>query len=150
VTETTLPLITFADLAARITVKRNGAGAVSEAGWARLLGLTETLGGQGADDDVLSGRSWCLTRLSVQGYQGTSPTEQLVVDIDPTPGITVLHGANGSGKSSLADAVEDTALRGEPRPPDGKLGTGGNAPLWHWAGQAGTHGGGLGAANKPS
>ncbi|MBV9922323.1 MAG: AAA family ATPase [Pseudonocardia sp.] len=41
--------------------------------------------------------------------------------------MTVLIGRNGSGKSSIADAIE-TALHGEPRAPT-STGRGGKAPL---------------------
>jgi energy-coupling factor transporter ATP-binding protein EcfA2 len=124
-----LELITFADLVERVGAKHDAAReSTSKAGWQRLLTLAESLAGQTAEDSSLTSRTWRLVRIRAQGYQGVPADVPLIVDLDPTPGITVLHGPNGSGKSSLADAL-DTALRGAPRPPS-TTGTGGKAPLW--------------------
>lgn len=128
-TAPTVELVTFADVVQRIRVKRDAAREeTKKAGWQRLLGLAESLAGEATDDSLTTGRTWRLVRISVQGYQGVPTETRLVLDLDPTPGITVLHGPNGSGKSSLADAL-DTAMRGAPRPPY-TTGTGGKAPLW--------------------
>lgn len=110
------------------------------AGWERLLGVARELAGtEGSGDDVVGGRTWSLLRVTISGYQGVSADHALEIDLDPTPGITVLHGPNGSGKTSIADAIE-TALHGAPRrtaPPGG----GGRSPLWdrdHTGRDAGT------------
>lgn len=128
-TAPTVELVTFADVVERIRVKRDAAREETKrAGWQRLLGLAESLAGGATDDSLTTGRTWRLVRIGVRGYQGVPTETGLVLDLDPTPGITVLHGPNGSGKSSLADAL-DTAMRGAPRPPY-TTGTGGKAPLW--------------------
>ncbi|WP_046470609.1 ATP-binding protein, partial [Allosalinactinospora lopnorensis] len=50
-----------------------------------------------------------LSRIEVQGFRGIGPPAAL--DFPPTPGLTVIVGRNGSGKSSFAEAAE-AALTG--------------------------------------
>lgn len=128
ITPAPIQQLTFDDLVALAEAKRaNATSPASSAGWDRLLEVARALAtGRGAGPDLVSGRRWSLIRVAVQGYQGV--TEPLTIDLDPSPGITVLIGRNGSGKSSVADAIE-TALHGEPRAPS-TTGSGGNAPLW--------------------
>lgn len=45
-----------------------------------------------------------LTSLSVQGFRGIGPRQ--TIDFTPGPGLTVIVGRNGSGKSSFAEALE--------------------------------------------
>jgi energy-coupling factor transporter ATP-binding protein EcfA2 len=123
-----LRLLTFEDLVALAEAKRSRATSdASRAGWDRLLEIARALsGGRETAGDLVSGRTWSLLRVTIDGYQGVGAP--LTVDLDPTPGVTVLIGRNGSGKSSIADAIE-TALHGEPRAPS-STGRGGKAPLW--------------------
>jgi len=125
-----LELLTFEALAERI--KAFHANARSDdvrAGWKELIGIAQKLGGS-ADGtiDPAIGYRWALTKVRLSGYQGIGAGTPLEIDLDPTPGITILHGPNGSGKSSITDAIE-TALQGAPRVPVA-TGTGGKTPLW--------------------
>ncbi|MEX2283969.1 MAG: AAA family ATPase [Gemmatimonadota bacterium] len=45
-----------------------------------------------------------LTSLTVQGFRGIGPTQTLA--FTPGPGLTIVIGRNGSGKSSFAEALE--------------------------------------------
>lgn len=125
----TLQLLTFEDLVSLAEERKASAWAPEKiAGWDRLLSVARELAGSGAcDDDVARGRTWSLVRVRIHNYQGVG-AEPLEIQFDPTPGVTVMHGSNGSGKSSIADAIE-TALHGTPRQP-AATGSGGNVPLW--------------------
>lgn len=45
-----------------------------------------------------------LRALAVEGFRGIGP--QQVLEVQPGPGLTVISGRNGSGKSSFAEAAE--------------------------------------------
>src|SRR5688572_11347417 len=45
-----------------------------------------------------------LTSITVQGFRGIGPKRTL--ELNPGPGLTIITGRNGSGKSSFAEAVE--------------------------------------------
>lgn len=65
-----------------------------------LADVTDQLDGGSATD-------WShtyLTNITVSGFRGIGPTAKL--DLHPAPGLTVVSGRNGSGKSSFAEAVE--------------------------------------------
>lgn len=62
----------------------------------------------GADDAAGSagsgGGAYFLSSIEVTGFRGIGPTATL--DLVPGPGLTVIAGRNGAGKSSFADALE--------------------------------------------
>ena len=58
-----------------------------------------------------------LTRLEVTAFRGIGPTTRL--DVEPGPGLTLVVGRNGSGKSSFAEALE-VLLTGSVRRLDGR------------------------------
>ena len=49
-----------------------------------------------------------LTGIEVEGFRGVGPTTTLA--IDPGPGLTLVVGRNGSGKSSFSEALEMVLL----------------------------------------
>lgn len=51
-----------------------------------------------------------LERLRVSGFRGVA--EEVTIDLEPGPGLTLISGRNGSGKSSFAEGLE-TLLTGE-------------------------------------
>lgn len=126
-----LEILTFDDLKTRI--EGAGEAATGEAqirGWAKLNEVVIDLGGKTATEaNLLAQKRWALTRVKISGYQGISSTTPLEFSLSPSPGITVIQGLNGAGKSSIADAI-DSALRGAPRQHFRSLGTGGREELW--------------------
>lgn len=68
-----------------------------------LAALAEVADESGDDD----GTDWSptyLTNITVSGFRGIGSTAKL--ELHPAPGLTVISGRNGSGKSSFAEAVE--------------------------------------------
>lgn len=64
---------------------------------------------QSADsDEPMEPTGAFLKRIRVQGFRGIGPESQL--DFRPAPGLTVVAGRNGSGKSSFAEALEFALL----------------------------------------
>ena len=45
-----------------------------------------------------------LSSIEVEGFRGIGPASKL--ELEPGPGLTVVVGRNGSGKSSFAEALE--------------------------------------------
>ncbi len=57
----------------------------------------------GGGDDSAGSRVW-LTGVRVEGFRGVAPVLELA--LTPGPGLVLVTGRNGSGKSSLAEAAE--------------------------------------------
>ncbi len=94
---------------------------------ASLIGkeaMEKVLAGEPPDHSVIDNgqldqhpTSVYLQDVTVSGFRGIGP--EVTLDIRPGPGLTVVVGRNGSGKSSLAEALEvlltGSALRWEDR-----------------------------------
>ncbi|MGR6320077.1 AAA family ATPase [Micromonospora soli] len=76
---------------------------------AALAGRPATLAPHRPATDEPRERIW-LSSVTVAGFRGVGPERTL--DIEPAPGLTVVVGRNGSGKSSFAEALE-LALTGD-------------------------------------
>ncbi|MCW3817889.1 AAA family ATPase [Micromonospora sp. DR5-3] len=76
---------------------------------AALAGKPTALEPQRTAADEPRERIW-LSSVTVAGFRGVGPERTLA--IEPGPGLTVVVGRNGSGKSSFAEAVE-LALTGD-------------------------------------
>lgn len=121
------PLLCYAELSARAADFLERAEDPQKLGWRQLIEVLEELENSSATTARLTDRNWSLHRLRVEGYQGVGGQAPIVLEFDPTPGVTVIHGPNGAGKSSVADALY-LALHGATRASAG--GAGGNLPLW--------------------
>ncbi|MEU4643963.1 AAA family ATPase [Micromonospora sp. NPDC023814] len=76
---------------------------------AALAGERTALGPPAPAGDGAPGLIW-LSSITVAGFRGVGPERTL--EIEPGPGLTLVVGRNGSGKSSFAEAVE-LALTGD-------------------------------------
>ncbi|MET8087428.1 AAA family ATPase [Micromonospora sp. NPDC005237] len=76
---------------------------------AALAGTPTRLDTRLPTDDGPAERIW-LKSVTVAGFRGVGPERTL--QVDPGPGLTLVVGRNGSGKSSFAEAVE-LALTGD-------------------------------------
>ncbi|MFD8765124.1 AAA family ATPase [Streptomyces mirabilis] len=70
--------------------------------------LREALGDDATHERSTVGRIY-LNSVSVSGFRGIGPRAWL--NLSPRPGVTLVVGRNGSGKSSIAEAIE-TAFTG--------------------------------------
>lgn len=70
-----------------------------------LNALAEVSGGAG-DATQTGPAATFLSSISVSGFRGVGPSARL--DLYPAPGLMVVSGRNGSGKSSFAEALELT------------------------------------------
>ena len=89
---------------------------------AGMIVLTALEGDQALDDCLAGGSSTVATgtpdtapqavtaggtflkSIIVEGFRGIGP--QVTLELEPAPGLTVIAGRNGSGKSSIAEALE--------------------------------------------
>ncbi|MET8307284.1 AAA family ATPase [Micromonospora sp. NPDC005173] len=76
---------------------------------AALAGTPTRLDPRSPTGDGPADRIW-LKSVTVAGFRGVGPERTL--QVDPGPGLTLVVGRNGSGKSSFAEAVE-LALTGD-------------------------------------
>lgn len=125
-----LTMFSFDDIVAEIDIKR--AAAKSDAvqtSWVRLREVATELAGAGATSDLwaIPETTWSIERVYIKNYRGIGNNVPLDINFDPSPGITVFHGLNGAGKSSISDAIE-IGLTG--RIPDPSSGKAGKAALW--------------------
>ncbi len=106
-------LISWPDLHRAVKQRHATATGKGRGQWRLVLDMIEDRVGGAASEATppLSGRQWHLVSVRVEGFRGIG--ESLEVAIDPTAGLTVVHAPNGTGKSSLSDAVR-AALWGAP------------------------------------
>lgn len=101
--------LTLDDLAA--TLRRDAASSAKAdtAAWDTLIQIADDLNSGDRVDLLTRNRKWLLRQVSVLGFRGAK--HEVSLTIDNLQGVTVLYGENGSGKSSLAEAVR-VALEG--------------------------------------
>lgn len=102
-TMTTINELTLDELADRLEAERDSASPRNFEAWKVLTDLARSLSKDAHDDTLVRGRRWMLKSLSVRGFRGAA--EAITVDFDAHPSLTVLHGENGTGKSSIAEAI---------------------------------------------
>ncbi|QFS89940.1 recombination protein F [Mycobacterium sp. THAF192] len=78
--------------------------ALDEAARELVLGALADVVDESDDDPGTDWSPTYLTNITVSGFRGIGSTAKL--DLHPAPGLTVISGRNGSGKSSFAEAVE--------------------------------------------
>ncbi len=106
-------LVGWADLQDAAMQRHSTTTGSSREQWRLVLHLIDGRMSGRASESVppLTGRQWHLVSVRVEGFRGIGPV--LEVGVDPTAGLTVVHAPNGTGKSSLADAVR-AAMWGSP------------------------------------
>lgn len=128
-----LTMLTFADLTAEIDKKvARVRDDESRLHWERLKEVVEGVAGEtsAADfDPTGTGDTWWLTKVQVFGFRGI-PAEGLELELPTGPGLTIVHGANGAGKSSLAGAIDVGLHTSADASITRRGGSGGNAAVW--------------------
>lgn len=125
-----LTMFTFQEIIHEIEVKQEATRTGSKKeDWKRLHAVASELAGSEASDESWQAidKVWRLEQVTIQDYRGISNESPLTLGFDPSPGITVLHGLNGAGKSSVSDAIE-LGLAGAVA--SSSNGTAGKAALW--------------------
>lgn len=101
-----LSLMTYAELRDAALAKfATASNETRKAGWVKLAEIIGAHLGKDGREDV--DETWRISRIEVAGFRGTSPAldKRLIVNLPPVAGLTVIHGENGSGKSSIAHAL---------------------------------------------
>lgn len=101
--------LTLEDLGASLRDEAGLAAKTDAAAWETLIQMVDDLNSVDRIDVLTRNRKWCLHHVSVLGFRGAR--HEVNLEIDNLQGLTVLFGENGSGKSSLAEAVR-VALEG--------------------------------------
>lgn len=118
-------MVGWSQLRDAVHERRAQASANGAAQWQKVLDLVERRIERGAAETAppLYDQEWHLVTVHVDGFRGIGG--KLTVHLEPSPGLTVVHAPNGSGKSSLAEAVQralgGASSEGVPRP----------KTLWH-------------------
>jgi predicted ATPase len=72
-------------------------------------GAGEPGGDEGRPSPAVESARAYLSRITVTGFRGVGPTTSIT--LNPGPGLTVIAGRNGCGKSSFAEALEVALTR---------------------------------------
>ncbi|WP_296376809.1 hypothetical protein [Pseudonocardia sp.] len=82
----------------------------------RLLRAVEDCAAEAGEADaaagLIDGQSWRIAEIRVSGIGGIAALDPPALEFTPVPGITVVRGLNGQGKTSLARSI-NCALRGD-------------------------------------
>ena len=101
--------LTLEDLAASLRAEAENGVKADAGAWETLVRIADDLNSGDRVDLLTRNRKWLLRQVSVLGFRGAK--HEVNLTIDNLQGVTVLFGENGSGKSSLAEAVR-VALEG--------------------------------------
>lgn len=101
--------LTLEDLAASLRAQLSSATGADTEAWEALTKIADDLNSGDRIDLLTKNRKWLLRQVSVLGFRGAK--HEVDLKIENLKGLTVLFGENGSGKSSLAEAVR-VALEG--------------------------------------
>lgn len=101
--------LTLEDLAASLRTQADQGAAADADAWSTLVHLADELNHGERIDLLTKNRKWLLRKVSVGGFRGAR--HEVSLALPNLHGVTVLFGENGSGKSSLAEAVR-VALEG--------------------------------------
>ena len=101
--------------------RRRNASPKGVAHWGRLASLIDDRLAAAPSDQAppLDGVRWWLSQVRIGGFRGVAD-DGFVLEVEPSPGLTVVHAPNGTGKSTIAEAVR-AGLWGVPMQPSREL-----------------------------